>query len=178
MTLLRTVEATLPVKDDHQPAIGRALNVVGADVTMLLAVGHHNAQFIRISLDGVFLSVHGAEAEYGDPCDAICQRLGHPRQSQRAALIAREKCPTFAAGIGSGSILLSPSGVRWHYEGNGTHLAVRPFRCLCQRGPTTTPCSVIIPTSGSVGGDGGCRGSPSSPVMSYGTRSNDFSSMS
>jgi hypothetical protein len=100
MTLLRTVVATLPVKDDHQPAIGRALNVVGADATMLLAVGHHNAQFIRISLDGVFLSVHGAEAEYGDPCDAICQRLGHPRQSQRAALIAREKCPRSLPGLG------------------------------------------------------------------------------
>jgi hypothetical protein len=59
------------------------LNFVGADVAMLLTIGHHNAQFIRIALDGPFLSVHGAEVEYSGSCSAICERLGHPRQNLR-----------------------------------------------------------------------------------------------
>jgi hypothetical protein len=77
--------------------------VVGADVTMLLAVGHHNAQFIRVSLDGLFLSVHGAEVE---SCGAICEGLGHPRQNLRGRHASQGIAPLYA---GSGcNFLKSP----------------------------------------------------------------------
>ena len=58
---------------------------------MLLAVSHDNAQFIRLPLDGVFLSVHGAEVEHsGSRCVAF-ERLGHPLQNlERTVPVAME----------------------------------------------------------------------------------------
>lgn len=81
--LLRAVVATLPVKDDPQPTIRRALNFVRADVAMLLAVGHDNAQFIRVRLYGLFLSVHRAEVEHSGSSGVAFERLGHPRHNLR-----------------------------------------------------------------------------------------------
>ncbi len=48
---------------------------------MLLAVSHDNAQFIRLPLDGVFSSVHGAEFEHGGPRSIGFESLGHPLQN-------------------------------------------------------------------------------------------------
>lgn len=82
-SLLRTVVASLPFKDHSQAAIKRALHLARAEVPMLLAVGHDNAQFIRLPLDGLFLSVHGTEHEHGSSRWVAFERLRHPLQDLR-----------------------------------------------------------------------------------------------
>jgi hypothetical protein len=70
---------------------------------MLLAVSHDNAQFIRLPLDGVFLSVHGAEVEHSGSCRVALERLGYPRQNLRGQLPSQwKKCPrTLMPGWGA-----------------------------------------------------------------------------
>ena len=91
-SLLWTVVATHPIKDHPRPAIKRALHLIRADVAMLRAVGHDNAQFIRLPLDGVFLSVHGAEVEHGGSRCVALERLGHPLQNLKGQLPSQWKC--------------------------------------------------------------------------------------
>jgi hypothetical protein len=69
------------------------LHLVRTNVTMLLAVSHDNAQFIRLPLDGVFPSVHGAEFEHGGPRSIGFESLGHPLQNLRGQLPSQWKYP-------------------------------------------------------------------------------------
>jgi adenylate kinase family enzyme len=67
---------------------------------MLLAVSHHNAQFLRIAFNGLFLAVHGAEVEHSGPCSAICKGLRHPRQNLRGQHSSQGKSARVARRVG------------------------------------------------------------------------------
>ena len=58
--LLRPVVAACPIKDPGRPAIWQRLNVGSTHVTVLLAIGHDDTEFICIVLDRVLTTVHWA----------------------------------------------------------------------------------------------------------------------
>jgi len=82
-------------KDHSQPTVWRAFNFVRANVAMMLAVSHDNAQFIRLPFNGVFLSVHGAEVEHSGSSRFAFERLGHPRQNLKDSSRRNGKVPRF-----------------------------------------------------------------------------------
>ena len=78
-SLLWTVVPALPLKDHPQPAVERALDLVRADVAVLLAIGHDNVQCFCLALHGVFLPVHGPESEHSGSRCVAGERFGHQR---------------------------------------------------------------------------------------------------
>jgi hypothetical protein len=53
---------------------------------MLLAVRHHNAQFISLPFDGLYLAVHGAEIEHSGCRRVAFERLRHAQKNPRGQL--------------------------------------------------------------------------------------------
>jgi hypothetical protein len=66
---------------------------------VLLAVGHHNAQFTRVPLHELFLSVHGAEVEYGYSFGPVRERLGHQQQNLRRGHSSQGIVPRKPIGV-------------------------------------------------------------------------------
>jgi hypothetical protein len=44
---------------------------------MLLTIGHDNAQFVGVPVNGLLLPVHRSQIERGDSCRVVLERLGH-----------------------------------------------------------------------------------------------------
>lgn len=152
--LLWTVVATLPIKDHAQTVIKRSLHLIRADVAMLLAVSHDNAQFIRLPVDGVFLSVHGAELEHSGSGCVASEGLGHPLQDLRGQFPSQRKCPR-AGRVGQSEHRsyrpgLKTSRVWGTRAAAGRRLSVTagPDRRHPEQRSVITECSRHLPTRG------------------------------
>ena len=55
--LLRPVVATIPLEDEDRVTVLQSLELVGAEVLMLLTVGHDDAKLVCIAIDGLPIPV-------------------------------------------------------------------------------------------------------------------------
>ncbi len=60
---------------------------------MLLAVGHDNAQFISIALDGMLTSIHRSAIEHRNPRHVTAGVLGHAKRIAETKAFGNGRAP-------------------------------------------------------------------------------------
>jgi hypothetical protein len=93
--LLRPVIATIPLEDEDRVTILQSLELVCAEVLMLLAIGHDHAKLVRVAIDGLPIPVQGTTIQDCLLLEIAAGAGGHsailtplPPQPQRLSPIA------------------------------------------------------------------------------------------